>query len=158
LLTWDQGADMAHHARLRSVTALAISFCDPHSPLQRSTNENTNRPLRQYFPEGPDVSNHTATDLDAVAAALNSRPRKTLGWKTSSRPASASIARAEHSFAMRSNALVAPAGLREQNTLRSREQLRRFAAHTLTQSDQLTDSARSPTLARNHKAVLRRPA
>lgn len=81
-LTWDQGAEMAQHARLRVDSGLQIYFCDPQSPWQRGSNENTNGLLRQYFPRGTDLSQHSAGELAAVAHAMNTRPRKTLGWKT----------------------------------------------------------------------------
>jgi len=81
-LTWDQGAEMAQHDRLRIEAGVQVYFCDPQSPWQRGTNENTNGLLRQYFPKGTDLSVHSAEAIAAVAAVLNARPRKTLGWKT----------------------------------------------------------------------------
>jgi IS30 family transposase len=81
-LTWDQGAEMSQHNRLKIDAGIKVYFCDPRSPWQRGTNENTNGLLRQYFPKGTDLSIHSVDEISAVAAALNARPRKTLGWRT----------------------------------------------------------------------------
>jgi IS30 family transposase len=81
-LTWDRGKEMAQHVQLRIDTGVEVYFADPYSPWQRGTNENTNGLLRQYFPKGTDLSRHGSAELQAVAVALNNRPRKTLGWRT----------------------------------------------------------------------------
>jgi IS30 family transposase len=81
-LTWDQGVEMTQHAKLRVDTGVEVYFCDPRSPWQRGTNENTNGLLRQYFPKGTNLARYDNDELTAVATALNGRPRKTLNWKT----------------------------------------------------------------------------
>jgi transposase, IS30 family len=81
-LKWDQGKEMSHHVRFKIDTGVDVYFCDPHSPWQRGSNENTNGLLRQYFPKGRGLSRVPHEELQAAADGLNGRPRQTLGWRT----------------------------------------------------------------------------
>jgi IS30 family transposase len=91
-LTWDRGLEMAKHKTFTVATNVKVYFCDPHSPWQRGTNENTNRLLRQYFPRRTDLSGYAQSELDAIAMRLNQRPRKTLGFQTPAGRLQASVA------------------------------------------------------------------
>jgi len=91
-LTWDRGMELAQHKRFTVDTSVQVYFCDPQSPWQRGTNENTNRLLRQYLPKGTDLSRYSQADLNKIALRLNQRPRKTLGFQTPSAILDAGVA------------------------------------------------------------------
>jgi IS30 family transposase len=91
-LTWDRGSEMSAHKDFTIATDVQVYFCDPHSPWQRGSNENTNGLLRQYFPKGEDVSGYSQAELNRIARRLNERPRETLNWLTPHEALKAAVA------------------------------------------------------------------